>query len=213
MGNVFTVARVASRKCAYGFRWSLLASLAASCATAIAPPSGEVLRRAQTACCYSGRLRVSLRGPSVRVRTRVLVAFERPASLRLEVPGPSGARLVAVANGEEFTAIFPAERAVFEGGASAADLEAVLGVALSPPEVMDLLVGVATPRMSRYRARWRGSLPRDIEARLEGGARLRIVVEDAEAGAPVSKAAFLPPSHTGYRNVDAQEARQLWSSP
>ena len=35
-----------------------------------------------------------------------------------------------------------------------AELLALLGVELSPPELMDLLVGVPSPRLRSYRARW-----------------------------------------------------------
>jgi hypothetical protein len=188
----------------------IAALTATSCAPALVPPAADVLRRAQTAGSYSGRLSVSLRGEGLRARTKALLAFERPDSLRLEIPGPSGARLLAVASGGRFTAVFPSERAVFKGAADAAQLEAVLGVGLTPSEVMDLLVGVAPPR-TRYRARWGPSLPREIEAFFSDGGRLKVVVEDADVGVRLSGAAFLPPPHLGYREVDAAEARGLWS--
>lgn len=187
----------------------LAAALLASCAPALAPPSGDALRRVQSARRYDARVRVSLRGPSLRARTKALVAFERPDSLRVEIPGPSGARLVAVAKGGEFTAVFPSERAFFRGAAGAADLEAVLGVPLSPSEVMDLLVGIA-PSRTRYRVRWGPSLPREIEAHFADGAHLKVVVEDASIGVRLPEAAFATPTHTGYREVDGEEARQLW---
>src|SRR5262245_66115581 len=138
---------------------ALLAAFAAtSCATVAVPPPADVLGRAQGASSYSARLSVSLRGEGLRARTKALLAFERPGSLRIEIPGPSGARLLAVTRSGRFTAVFPTERAVFEGSADAAELEAVLGVGLTPSEVMDLLVGVAPPR-TRYRAHWGPALP------------------------------------------------------
>jgi hypothetical protein len=176
----------------------------------VVPPPADVSRRAQGASSYSARVSVSLRGQGLRARTKALLAFERPDSLRIEIPGPTGARLLAVARSGRFTAVFPNERAVFKGAADAAELEAVLGVGLTPSEVMDLLVGVAPPR-TRYRARWGRSLPQKIEAFFDDGGHLKVVVEDADIGVRLSEAAFQPPPHLGYREVDAEEARALWS--
>ena len=49
----------------------------------------------------------------------MLLAFRRPDALRIEIPGPAGARLVAVARGDRLWAVFPAERAVYYGAARA----------------------------------------------------------------------------------------------
>ena len=154
---------------------------------------------------------MSLRGPALRARTPALVAFRRPDGLRIEVPGPAGPRVVAVAHGGRLVAVFPAERAVYAGEASAARLEALLGVALEPAEVMDLLVGIPSPRLKRYAAAWGPALPRLIEATLPDGATLKATVEAPEAGAAIADAAFAEPPHEGYRSVDAEEARSLWS--
>ena len=94
----------------------------------------------------------------------MLLAFRRPDALRIEVPGPAGPRLIAVASEGRLWAVFPADRAVFTGAATEADFEALLGVALTPREVMDLLVGVPSPRSRAYEARWRGPLPARIDA-------------------------------------------------
>ncbi len=189
-----------------------LAWLAAACATGPAPPPAGVAERARQARSYTASLRVSLRGPGLRARARVLVAFERPGALRLEIPGPSGARLVAVTRGGFLAAVFPAERAVFKGTATAADLDALLGVALSPDEVIDLLVGVPSPRLRAYRAEWGPALPRAIEATLPDGSRLKARVEDAAAGVTLAPRVFEEPPHDGYRPVDADEARRLWGA-
>ena len=146
----------------------------------------------------------------MRARTQALVAFRRPDALRLEIPGALGVRLVAVACDGELTAVFPADRAVFQGTAEAAEMHRLLGVGLAPSEVMDLLVGVPSPRLRRYSARWGAEWPRRIQAELPDGARLRIEVEDVEAGAPPPTEAFAPPPHHGFRRVDATEARELW---
>ncbi|HYU42626.1 MAG TPA: hypothetical protein VEQ84_10785 [Vicinamibacteria bacterium] len=161
---------------------------------------------------YSARLGVSLRGPELRARTRVLLAFRRPDALRIELPGPAGARLIAVARAQRLWAVFPAERAVYQGAARAEDLASLLGVALAPSEVMDLLTGVPSARLRAYRARWGAALPRQIEATLPDGARLQATVEDVEAPATaLGDSAFDEPPHEGYRTIDADQARSLWS--
>jgi len=186
-----------------------LAALAKGCASAALPPP-TVIAQARVARSYSASLRVSLKGPEIRARTRALVAFRRPDALRVEIPGPTGVRLVAVAREGKLTAVFPGEQAVFEGEAGAADLEALLGVALGPEEVMDLLVGSPSPRLRSYEARWGPTLPRAIDATLPDGGRLKVTVDDAAAGVALSPQAFAPPAHSGYRKVAAEEARRMW---
>ena len=182
--------------------------LAAGCATARLPPPG-VAESAAAAVSWSGSARVSVKGSEMRGRSRVLMAFQRPDALRIEIPGPAGARLLAVVRGGRLTAVLPAERAVLESPATAEDLEALLGVALSPPELMDVLVGKAPPGLRDYRVRWGEALPRRVEAHLADGTRLVATVDDAEAGIELPEAAFAPPPHAGYRPIDAAEARRL----
>ena len=182
--------------------------LGAACATAGLPAPG-VAEKAAAAASWSGSVRVSVDGPELRGRSRALMAFRRPDAVRIEIPGPSGARLVAVASGGRLVAVLPGERAVLESEATAADLEALLGVALSPPQLMDVLVGVAPPGLLEYRAQWGGTLPRRVEARLADGTRLKVTVDEAEAGVDLPEAAFVPPPHAAYRPVDAGEARRL----
>jgi hypothetical protein len=184
---------------------------AAGCAAPLAVPPTAVVEQARLVPSYSARLRVSLRGKDLRARTPVLLAFRRPDALRIEVPGPAGARVIAVAEGDRLWAVFPSERAVYAGAAGAEDMESLLGVALAPSEVMDLLTGIASPRLRSYRARWGAALPRRIEATLPDGARLKATVEDAEAPATLGAAAFTEPPHAGYRTIDKGEARSLWS--
>ena len=184
----------------------------AACASAPLPPPADVSRRAAAARTYSGRLRVSLKGPELRGRTAALLGFRRPDALRIEIPGPAGARLLAVAQGDALTAVFPGERAVFRGQATAEGLADLLGVALSPPEVMDLLLGTASPRVRDFRARWGPSLPRDLQATLPDGGRLKVTVENATLDPELPDAAFAEPPHEGYRAVDAAEARRLWGA-
>jgi outer membrane lipoprotein-sorting protein len=191
---------------------ALLTLTLAACASVPVAPPADVARRAAAARTYSGRLRVSLKGPELRGRTAALLGFRRPGELRIEIPGPTGARLMAVAHGQTLTAVFPAERAVFRGEASAEGLQDLLGVALGPTEVMDLLVGSPSPRVRDYRARWGPSVPRDLQATLPDGGRLKVTVESATLDPDLPDAAFAEPPHDGYREVDAAEARRLWGA-
>lgn len=188
---------------------ALLAAALHSCAPPPPPPSPEVVARAAAARSYSGQLKVSLSGPQGRGRLRVLLAFRRPDGLRIEVPGPAGARLIAVARGDELTAVFPGDRAAFVGRTTAADMDALLGVGLTPGEVMDLLVGAASPRLREHRVRWGPVLPSEVRGTLEDGGRLRVVVEDASLDVSLPDAAFAAPPREGYRLVDSDEAREL----
>jgi hypothetical protein len=101
---------------------------------------------------------------------------------------------------------------VFQAEARAAELEALLGVGLEPAEVMDLLVGVPSPRLRAYRAWWGAALPTRVEATLPDGGRLALNAERPEAGLPLPARAFDEPPHAGYRPVDAAEARRMWGA-
>jgi hypothetical protein len=180
----------------------------AACATARLPPPG-VAESAAAAASWSGSARVSVKGSDLRGRSRVLIAFRRPDALRIEIPGPAGARLVAVVRAGRLAAVLPGDRAYLESAASPADLEALLGVALEPAELMDLLVGKAPPGLRDYRAQWGETLPKRVFAVLADGTRLDARVDEAEKDIALPEAAFEPPPHPGYRPVDAAEARRL----
>lgn len=145
----------------------------------------------------------------MRGRARVLLAYRRPDGLRLEVPGPSGAHLILVARGDALTAVFPGERAVFQGMATPESFEALTGLALTPAEVMDLLSGSAPGRVRDFEVRWRDGLPRRMDGRLPDDTRFSVRVESAETGVPLVDRAFEEPAHSGYRHVTAEEARGL----
>jgi hypothetical protein len=187
---------------------ALAAAACASLPRAAPPGAAEAARAAGS---YSAALGVRLDGPELRARTRALVAFRRPDALRVEVPGPAGPRAVVVARGGRLTAVFPAARAVHACRADADDLRRLLGVGLEPAEMMDVLVGVPVERLDGQRTSWGERLPRRVELTLPDGGRLRLEVEDAETGAALPEAAFDPPPHAGYRQVDVEEARRLWS--
>lgn len=188
---------------------ALLAAGGCAAPLAITPPA--VVEQARRVATYTARLDVSLKGKDVRARTRALVGFRRPDALRIEVPGPTGARFVAVAADGRLWAVFPSERAVYTGAARAEDFEQLLGLALAPAEVMDLLTGVRSPRLRSYEARWGAALPRRIDATLADGTRLRVTVEDPDAPATLGDTAFREPAHEGYRAITGEQARGLWS--
>jgi hypothetical protein len=150
-----------------------------------------------------------VKGADLRGRSRVLLAFRRPDAMRIEIPGPAGARLVAAIRAGRLTAVLPAERAFLESAASPADLEALLGVELSPGELMDVLVGKAPPSLRDYQAQWGDALPKRVRAVLADGTRLDARIDEAEKDVDLPEAAFEPPLHPGYRPVDADEARRL----
>ncbi len=189
----------------------VLALAVGACGGRWTPPDPTTAAQAAATRTYSARLRIAFAGPTMRARTPVLLAFRRPDALRIEVPGPAGPRLVAVASADHLWAVFPSERAFFAGQATEADFEALLGIALTPAEVIDLLVGLPPARLRTYEARWRGALPERIRATLPDGGRLNVIVEDAERDAVVAYQAFDEPPHAGYRTIAAPEARRLWS--
>jgi len=154
---------------------------------------------------------VILDGPELRARTRALVAFERPGRMRLEIPGPTGLRFLAIAAADRLVAVFPSEQAVYQSSATAAEMERLIGIALTPAEMMDALLGVAPAGVRSYEARWGPRLPLRVRATLRDGTRLRLAIEAPEAGVSLPADAFSEPPHAGYRTVDADEARRLWS--
>ena len=184
--------------------------LAGGCGARFTVPDPATVAAAAATRTYSAELRIALDGPTLRARTPVLIAFRRPDALRIEVPGPAGPRLVAVAADGRLWAAFPGDRAFFSGRATESDFEALLGVALTPEEVIDLLVGRPPARVRAYEARWRGALPARIQSTLPDGGRLTVTVDEAEAGAALPDQAFAEPPHDGYRTIAAGEARRLW---
>ena len=181
---------------------------AAACAT-VRPPAPGVAEKARAAHSWSGSLRVSVRGAELRGRSRALVAFRRPDNVRIEIPGPSGARLVAVTASGKLTAVLPAERAMLESAAGPQELEALIGIALAPAELMDVLVGAPPNSVRTYRADWGQALPSRVRAELLDGTRLDAKVDEAEQDVELPAAAFEPPRCPGCRTIDAEEARRL----
>ncbi|MBN2369239.1 MAG: hypothetical protein JXO72_02000 [Vicinamibacteria bacterium] len=175
-------------------------------------PPIETRQALQGASGLTGRVRVSVRGPGRRGRATILVGFRRPDALRVEIPLGVGQRLVVVTRSERLCAIFPAERAVFRGPADAASVEAALGVALTPSEVMDLIVGAPPARLTVRRVRWRQDRPHDVAVLLPDGTDLKMKMDEI-AFTPPAAAVFEEPALPGYRSISADEARSFWERP
>jgi len=173
------------------------------------PPAPGVAEQARRASSWSGSLRVSVRGEDLRGRSQALVAFARPDAVYIEIPGPTGARLVAAARGGRLTAVLPGERARLESAASAEDFEALIGVPLAPAELMDVLLGVAPKDARRYEADWGDALPRRVKVELADGTRLDARVLEADMDVALPDKAFDPPPCPSCREIDADEARRL----
>jgi len=173
------------------------------------PPAPGVAEQAREASTWSGSLRVAVRGQELRGRSNALVAFRRPDAVRIEIPGPTGVRLVAVARDGRLVAVLPHDHARLESAADAGDFEALIGVALSPAELMDVLLGVPPPEARRYEVGWGERLPERVRLELADGTRLDARVVEAEAGVELPAGAFDPPACPGCRAIDADEARRL----
>jgi hypothetical protein len=186
------------------------ALLLTGCATVSPVPPASVIADARSVSTYRADLRVGLRGPDMRGRASILVGFVRPDRLRMEMPGPTGARFILVANGERLTAVFPGSRAVFEGDATPATFARITGVRLSAPGVMDLLLGATPADVRDYRAEWGERVPKRVRALLSDETRLDVKVSRPELGGEITENAFAPPPNEGYREVTAEEARDLW---
>jgi hypothetical protein len=137
------------------------------------------------------------------------MAFRRPGELRIELPAATGLRLVVVARNGQLTAVFPKARAFFEGRADPEILKTLIGVELEPREIMDLFVGVGSPRLRALRVAWGPALPARVEATLPDGTVLKARILAPEAGEPLPDGAFSPPPHDGFRAVPIEEAREL----
>jgi len=181
-----------------------------ACATTSHLPAPDIIAAARVASTYSAELQIGLRGPELYGRARTILGFRRPDRLRIELPSPQGARLVLVVKDGVATAVFPVERAYFEGPATVRTMGIVTGVALSVQDVMDLLTGGAPPGVSAHRVSWGPLVPSRVRGTLEDGTSLDIKVKEPQLGRDITEAAFLPPPHEGYRSVTAEEARDLW---
>jgi hypothetical protein len=77
--------------------------------------------------------------------------------------------------------------------------------------MMDVLTGSSPPGLRACRITWGRELPRKLDLTLPDGGRLKLTVEDPRSEPALPARAFDPPPHAGFRDVEAEEARQLWS--
>jgi len=187
----------------------LLAGLCWSGCASFPQAPKDVQERARAQRIFSAELSVRVSGDSVRGRAQTLVAFARPSSLRVEIPSPTGLRLVVVTKEGALTAVFPKAQALYSGPATPETLGALLGIALAPGEIMDLLVGAAPLRLRDVRVAWGASLPERVEATLPDGTRLSARVRSPETPEALPPTAFEAPVRPSYRSVSLEEARDL----
>ena len=102
--------------------------------------------------------RAETRGPEGKERFKVAAAILPPSRLRLEFFGPiGGPRLVVVTDGEEATAILPAERTYDRAEATAETMDRLLGIPLDSERLIALITGrpMCSPEAAEQQIRTR----------------------------------------------------------
>jgi hypothetical protein len=95
---------------------------------------------------YQGFVRIRGRGPEGGFSGRLVVVFERPDRLRVELLGAFGStRWSAVAGSNGITVVFPGPKQYVEDPNTADVVGRLLGIRLTAHEVMALLAGVGVP--------------------------------------------------------------------
>ncbi len=95
---------------------------------------------------YQAVVRVRGKGPEGKFRATELIIFERPDRVRVELLATFGAsRWIAVASDGEITVLFPRGRQYLEESAVEDVVGALLGIRLSPIEIMAILAGTGLP--------------------------------------------------------------------
>jgi hypothetical protein len=103
-------------------------------------------RGEQSVSRYQGFVRVRGRGPEGGFDAKLVVIFERPSELRVELLGAfGGTRWVAVAGPSGITAYFPGRREYLKEDDTADVVGRLLGLRLASDEVMAVLSGVGLP--------------------------------------------------------------------
>ncbi len=115
-----------------------------------AEEAGRVLelleRQGESVQRYQAVVRVRGKGPEGKFRATELIIFERPDRVRVELVATFGAsRWIAVASAGEITVLFPRSREYLEESAVEDVVGALLGIRLSPLEVMAILAGTGLP--------------------------------------------------------------------
>jgi outer membrane lipoprotein-sorting protein len=178
-----------------------LAVVAASCARTppVLPPPlpldaseseavlAELAREAMAIRRYRALVRIRGKGPEGGFDGKLVVLFERPEKLRVELLGPFGStRWSAVSDEEGITAYFPGRRQYVREHDVEDIVGRLLGIRLSPAEVMALLSGVGLPlsgttvaegerqgEMVRLRLQEGGELTMDASGQVTGASSPR----------------------------------------
>ncbi len=96
----------------------------------------------------SAEARITYFGPAGRLRSRASLLLQRPAALRLDLLGPHGGLLLALASdGAQLQVLEVGANRLRCGAASAASLATLLGlpIQLPPAALLDLLLGAIAP--------------------------------------------------------------------
>lgn len=105
----------------------------------VSDEGGTVLR-------YQAVLRVRGKGPEGRFSASQVLIFERPQNVRVELLGAFGStRWVAVTSGVEILVWFPGRREFLQETRVGDVVGVLLGIELSPEEVMAVLSGTGLP--------------------------------------------------------------------
>lgn len=106
----------------------------------------QLVQGADSVRRYQGFVRIRGRGPEGGFSGRLVVVFERPEHLRVDLLGAFGStRWSAVADEKGITVVFPGPEQYVQEEDIAEVVGRLLGVRLSPREVMALLAGVGAP--------------------------------------------------------------------
>ncbi|HXJ36062.1 MAG TPA: hypothetical protein VMS22_18680 [Candidatus Eisenbacteria bacterium] len=101
---------------------------------------------ARRAAVTSLRARVRLRSGLARVWTRQAVLVQRPAAIRIDVLSPFGLALAVGTEGRTLWAYPPQQGVLYEGVASPANLQRLLGTPLAVEDLVDVFLGAAPAR-------------------------------------------------------------------
>ena len=94
------------------------------------------------------RARVRLRSGLARVWTRQAVLVQRPTAIRIDVLSPFGLALALGTEGHTLWAFPPQQGVRYEGPATAANVQRLLGTPLAVRDLVDVFLGVAPARPS-----------------------------------------------------------------
>lgn len=161
----------------------LLAAASGACAARghVATPADLASLREASGLSAGGKIELS--GPQGRVRARLVFGVARPDSLRIEIPAGAGLRFLLIARDGRLRADLPSDDAMYEGPATAAVMDQLFGIDVSPADLVAAILG--TPPDS-LRTSWRfdEGQPARLVAERPGGGRLVLSFEDPETGAP-----------------------------